>query len=214
PGVYPDVTDEPKVNSTKDEPKNKSIFPLWRLFSAMIVFLLFISIIVFTNQTSLVKKYAYTALTEDFPFATVHQWYLDKTKMIPLFDQAELALQLNDSVESSHTILETLQTTGTGMSFAPVESEEMAVQAIADGIVIFSGVDAKTNRTVIVQHADKTKAYYGNLSTIHVPLYKRLHMNDQIGQFRKDEDNEHYFLAVEEKGALIEPLTYLLGQID
>src|SRR5690625_7129649 len=60
-------------------------------------------------------------------------------------------------------------------------SDQPEVYAIDQGTVLFAGNDRKTNKTVVIQHPDRTKSTYGFLAEINVRPYQFIQANQEIG---------------------------------
>lgn len=180
---------------------------LQKLMVSMGIFIVMMITNIMINQYSPTSQFTNQMLTEDFPFATVYDWYEENIHSLanPFLDDTHLDVQQH---LPDNTVVETFQMNGTGMLFKPDESTDL--YAISDGIVIFSGMRSDTNRTIIVQHADRTKAIYGNLSFIDVPLYKRVKKHEKIGSFANDMEDDSLFLAIEKAGIYIDPLSYIV----
>ncbi|QDP40742.1 M23 family metallopeptidase [Radiobacillus deserti] len=160
------------------------------------------------------KQWASSALTEEFPFAKVNQWYqerfgtplaIGKTESVSGQASEQLALPVNG------TISQTFQTTGQGiMITADKESKVLAMKA---GTVIFAGNDRKTNKTVIVQHPDGSNSIYGNLTSIDVHQYQSVQSKEVIGKYNPatSEEKEVYF-AVEKENKFVDPVKVM--QVD
>ncbi|MFC4558948.1 peptidoglycan DD-metalloendopeptidase family protein [Virgibacillus kekensis] len=153
------------------------------------------------------KNWTSNALTEEFPFASVNQWYQD-TFGAPLAltpgdkdtkgDSQPLVLPVSGSVSQS------FQANGTGIMIAPDEASE--VSALREGAVIFAGNDPETGKTVIVQHTDDSKTIYGNLSSIDVHLYQFVDRNQKLGGFVPAAENETVYFAIEKDDTYIDPV--------
>src|SRR5690625_7408733 len=85
-------------------------------------------------------------------------------------------------------------------------TEQAAVSALNDGVVVFSGNDRETNKTVVVPHADGSKTTYGYLSSIDGHLYQFIASGQQLGQFTPTEENETVYFSVEKDKKYVEPV--------
>ncbi|UFT97917.1 M23 family metallopeptidase [Radiobacillus kanasensis] len=160
------------------------------------------------------KQWASNALTEEFPFARVNQWYQERfgTPLAISGSQTtsgqasdQLALPVNGTVSQS------FQTTGQGILITT--DEESKVLAMKAGTVIFAGNDRQTNKTVILQHADGSNSIYGNLTSIDVHQYQSVQGKQEIGKFNpaSSEAKEVYF-AVEKENKFVDPVKVM--QVD
>lgn len=152
------------------------------------------------------KQWTSNALTEEFPFASVYQWYSDafgtplafspKTKEAT--EEMELALPVSGNV------IETFQANGKGIMIAP--SKVSSVSALREGVVVFAGNDRDTLKTVVIQHADGTTSTYGLLSTIDVHLYQFVQAQERIGEFTPTDNNEMVYFAIEKDNEYVDPV--------
>ncbi|SNZ11338.1 stage IV sporulation protein FA [Terribacillus aidingensis] len=153
------------------------------------------------------KATVITALTEEFPFATVNSWYQDRfgdpVALKPGEEGAEVieaqAMPVNGTVvqpfdESKEGIL--------------IESDQKSdVVAVDEGIVIFAGNDRDTGKTIILQHADKSKSIYGHLQAIEVNQYQRIDSNEKIGEFVPNEENaQSIYFALQQGNKFLNPI--------
>lgn len=155
---------------------------------------------------TLPKKWTRHAMTEEFPFARVHDWYQTTfgtpMGMSPKSDaavgQAALALPVNgDVTESFHT-------NGTGIKIMPEEATE--VTALRDGIVIFAGKDKDTGNTVVIQHSDGSESTYGQLDDLNVHVYQMIATGEELGNFKPTESHENIYFAIEKDNKYIDPV--------
>lgn len=153
------------------------------------------------------KSWTRDALTDEFPFARVNQWY-QETFGSPLAfapekskigdTQQQLALPVNGEIQ------ETFQSNGSGIMIAPTGTSDVSV--LQEGVIIFAGNDKATNKTVVVQHADGSKSTYGYLSSIDVHLYQFVASNQIIGKFIPNEDSKSVFFSIEKDDKYINPV--------
>ncbi|MFD2759551.1 peptidoglycan DD-metalloendopeptidase family protein [Lentibacillus juripiscarius] len=205
-GYFPVFTD-----SSPSAPKNKSRhvsgFVLKGMLSAV---LFFAAALLFESDTSLLsepKQWTENALTEEFPFARVNQWYQETFG-------APMALSSSDSQDGgaeealafpvSGSVSETFQANGTGVMLSP--EGETNVSALQGGVVVFAGNDREMGKKVIVQHADNSKTIYGKLSSIDVHLYQFIDDGQSLGTFKPGSDNKNVYFAIEQNDAYIDPV--------
>lgn len=152
------------------------------------------------------KKWANYALTEEFPFARVHEWY-QVTFGLPLAYTPEKSTLVNEEASLALPVIgnvtEPFQTNGTGIMIAPEKATP--VSAWNAGVIVFAGNDRKTNKTVIVQHADSSKTVYGYLSSIDVHIYQFIGANEKIGSFNPTATNETIYFSLEKNNEYIDP---------
>ncbi|WP_164668482.1 M23 family metallopeptidase [Virgibacillus doumboii] len=204
-GYFPTFTDS--TVQSKDRSKRISGFAVKGILSVM----LFLgAALLFQSEAELVskpKEWTGNALTEEFPFASVNQWYqetfgapmgLSPNQDSDTGDGQPLALPVSGDVS------ETFQTNGTGIMISPESAT--GVTALRDGVVIFAGNDRETDRTVIVQHADNSKTVYGHLSSIDVHLYQFVDGNQKLGDFEPTAENDTVYFAIEKNNSYVDPV--------
>lgn len=174
---------------------------------SMLLFVCLTVVCIWNDIQTPIGKMAYSALTDDFPFATAYDWYEKNVHTLSFLNQFSPDVHLVDDSFSPDEVVETFQATGTGITISP--EKETTLFALADGVVVFAGMDRHTNRTIVVQHADQSKAIYGHLSTIDVPLYKRVKKHEAIGTFSRSTTEESYYMSIQKAGEYIDPYVYM-----
>ncbi|WP_085991786.1 M23 family metallopeptidase [Oceanobacillus senegalensis] len=210
-GYYPFFADDNGDNTGE----NSMVAGL--VLKGMLSVMLFLGIALMEQSDSQVletpKAWTSHALTEEFPFAQVNEWYRE-TFGSPLGFSPEYP-QTNGLSESlvlpvSGSITESFHTNGKGIMITPGETTE--VSALREGIVIFAGNDQETNKTVVVQHSNGTTSSYGHLSDIDVHLYQFVANNQPLGTFKPSVDNEMVYFAIEKDNKFIDPVQVI--QVD
>lgn len=175
------------------------------------------SIILFISSFFIVKgngplfektdEWLQTALHEQFPFATVHDWYVRNLGTpLALLPASETVSSVTDGMYPMPLmgeVVETFQTNGLGIEILP--EQETSVQAVNKGMVIFAGSHPETDKTIIIQHPDRSETTYGKLSAIDVHLYELIDTNDVIGRIDPSVTKEAMFFSVEEKTGYVDP---------
>lgn len=207
-GYVPVFTDH--RDSIKRTNKLISGFAAKGILSAM---LFFAAALLFQTDSDLFsepKKWTANALTEEFPFARVNQWY-QETFGSPMAlssqsgeDGQALAFPVNG------TVSETFQANGTGIMLTP--EEETDVSALQGGVVTFAGNNGEMGKTVIVQHPDNSETVYGNLSSIDVHLYQFINSDHKLGAFTPDDENRNVYFAIEQNNNYVDPVQVI--QVD
>ncbi|WP_340081994.1 M23 family metallopeptidase [Terribacillus sp. FSL K6-0262] len=148
-----------------------------------------------------------TALTEEFPFATVNSWYQerfgDPVALSPGSD-GDAAAE-GQAMPVNGTVVQPFEESKEGIL---IESERQTdVVAVDEGIVIFAGNDKETGKTIILQHADKSKSIYGHLDAIEVNQYQRIDTNEKIGEFVPNEQNaQSVYFAIQQGNKYLNPM--------
>lgn len=187
----------------------KEVFFLKLLSSAV----LFLAIaIAFRSQSPAlepIKNLVVKGFTQDFQFAWASEWYEDKfgKPLALLPEPKEKSEPRQDfSVPALGKILENFEKNGQGIM---IETDKDApVEAINAGFVTFAGMKEGIGKTVVVQHADKTESWYGNLDAIEVGLYDYIDKQKVIGTVGQGTDDlkgEFYF-AIKQGGDFIDPI--------
>ncbi|MCZ0702394.1 stage IV sporulation protein FA [Natronobacillus azotifigens] len=159
------------------------------------------------------KEWTTTALTEDFPFATVNLWYQEQfgAPFGFLSSPADVANMDERSVPVNGVISQPFHANGKGVWIATEDQSD--VYAVEQGTVLFAGNDRETNKTVIIQHPDRSKTIYGNLSEINVNPYQFVQANQVIATFEPTEDNYGgVYFAIQKKNEYIDPVQVI--QVD
>ncbi|HLR62601.1 MAG TPA: M23 family metallopeptidase [Lentibacillus sp.] len=202
-GYFPIFTDDGRASKSSNG--RITGFAIKGVLSAM----LFLSTaLLFQTDSELLsapKEWTVNTLTEEFPFASVNQWYQETfgapmaLSSSPSADEGEaLAFPVSGSVS------ETFQANGTGIKLAP--EQETAVSAMQGGVVTFAGNNHETGKTVIVQHPDNSETVYGNLSSIDVHMYQFINRGQQLGIFSPGRDNKNVYFAIEKNNSYVDPV--------
>ncbi|WP_099158651.1 M23 family metallopeptidase [Virgibacillus ndiopensis] len=206
-GFFPFIPDNQQPQQTKE----KSRFISWIILKGILSVVLFFGVaILFQTNSELLRKpteWTSNALTQEFPFARVNQWY-QETFGSPLAftpnqnQQAENEQQL--ALPVSGNVTESFQANGSGIMIAPKDTSD--IMALDEGVVIFAGNDPETDKTVVVQHADGSLSSYGFLSEIDVHLYQFVSSNEQLGTFVPNKENKTVFFAIEKDNKYVDPV--------
>ncbi|CQR48003.1 Stage IV sporulation protein FA [Paraliobacillus sp. PM-2] len=195
-----------KLSQSSKEDTWFSAFLLKSMIAAIIFLFFTISHQVDQAWLSKPKQWATTALTEEFPFATVNQWYQQQfgSPLAFISDNSVNTTEPATALPVNGTISESFQVNGQGILITA--NNPLNVYAMDEGTVIFAGNDRKTNKTIIVQHPDKSKSIYGNLSDIHVNQYQFIKANQEIGKFVPSEDEKELYFAVKKNNQYLDPV--------
>ncbi|GAA0442449.1 stage IV sporulation protein SpoIVFA [Lentibacillus halophilus] len=205
-GYFPVFTDRSSL-SPKNKDRNISGIVLKGMLSVMLFFAAALLFGTDHPMLSKPKQWTENALTEEFPFARVNQWY-QETFGAPLAltpdgnqtkDQEQaLAFPVNGSVS------ETFQANGTGVMLSPETTSK--VSALQGGVVIFAGNDKQKGKKVIVQHADNSQTVYGHLNAIDVHLYQFIKDGQALGTFNPNNGSKNVYFAIEKEDAYVDPV--------
>ncbi|QTM99953.1 peptidoglycan DD-metalloendopeptidase family protein [Sediminibacillus dalangtanensis] len=158
------------------------------------------------------KQWTTQAFSEEFPFASVNAWYQNKfgspLAMVPNQEETE---ELPAVLPVNGTVSQSFQSNGEAIRIAANEKSE--VVAVEDGTVIFAGKKSDTGKTVIVQHADRSKSIYGYLTDIDVYQYQFIGDNHVIGQFDPVEgEKQDIYFAIQKNNQYLDPVQVM--QVD
>lgn len=172
-----------------------------------------------TNHSSLEKSKEVTRniLTDELPFARVYLWYQEtfgtplafvppSTGTIKNIDGEgnDIALPVNGTITTPFNDYDK------GIFITP--KDESDVTAWKDGVIIFAGNDRKTNKTVIIQHEDKSKTTYGNLSSTDVHLFQFVARNQMIGKTTPTDTEDVFYFSLQKNNEYIDPFQVI--QVD
>lgn len=204
-GYFPSVTNNSTAENHGKKPKMTPI-----MVKGILSLLLFVgSAFVLQAKNDLFtfpKNWTNYAMTEEFPFARVHNWYQESfgSPMVFSPDEEDGTKTDTPSMPVDGSVTETFQTNGNGIKIKPEEATE--VTSLRDGIVVFAGNDSDTDDTVIVQHADGSQSTYGYLDDLDVHVYQSITAGEELGAFKPTDDRENIFFAIEEDNQYIDPV--------
>ncbi|RCW66409.1 M23 family metallopeptidase [Saliterribacillus persicus] len=152
------------------------------------------------------KKVVSNALSEEFPFATVNQWYQAQFGS-PLLMQSmeEAAYKGAVALPVNGTVQQSFYETGDGV-FIQTE-DKTDVITLEEGTVIFAGNDLKTKKTIKIQHPDQSISTYGFLSSIEVNQYQMVAKNQLVGTYLPEENNTSaFYFSLQKDQQYIDPV--------
>ncbi|WP_077214120.1 M23 family metallopeptidase [Bacillus dakarensis] len=194
---------------------NKEMFLLKILTSACLV--LVIAILFRSNAESVdpIKNFVTKSMEQDFQFAAVSEWYEDQfgkpLALLPLEteskkEEVSAPGEPGYALPAAARILEEFDANGKRIT---IETEKGApVSAMNEGMVRYVGVEEGFGKTVIIQHADKTETWYGNLETINVSLYEFIEKGSDVGVASNAEDGTkgQFYFALKKGDDFIDPI--------
>lgn len=214
PAVFPQDEEKhgympvPETNSSSNNMKDTFIasFVMKSVLAAVLFFGVAIFFRIEGSWLEQPRQWASGALTQEFPFATVNQWYQKKFgSPMALTPQEQVKEEVSPVLPVNGTVSQTFQMNGEGIMITTSETSE--VTAVEEGTVIFAGNHPKTNKTVILQHPDKSKTIYGNLTSINVHQYQFIGNNQVIGNFIPSEANaQNVYFAIERNNQYVDPV--------
>ncbi|MBS4208965.1 M23 family metallopeptidase [Bacillus sp. FJAT-50079] len=191
---------------------NRNVFILKILMSAALVL---IAAIIYESPSPTLDK-ARTAITttmkKEFQFAAVSHWYEGTfgkpLALFPTSNQEQVALdskEMSYSLPVSGKILEGFSDDHQGIIIETGSDAE--VEAMTEGTVIFAGKQADTGNTVIVQHPDQTKSWYGKMDEIVVKPYEKVSAGKVLGTVSSDDGGKgQFYFAIKQEDQFIDPI--------
>ncbi|WP_338473264.1 M23 family metallopeptidase [Niallia sp. XMNu-256] len=197
---------------------SKEAFIFKILASAILVLVI---AIVFRNQTPALepaRNFVTDSMNEEFQFAAVSDWYETTFgKPIVLFPEKTETDNQTEVVDggdnrphyalpASGRILEEFGENGQRIT---IETGKGAnVEAMNGGLVLEIGEKEGFGQTVVIQHPDKRKSWYGNLSSVDVTLYQYIEKGTVVGKATDYEDgtNSSFYFAIKEGDDFVDPI--------
>jgi stage IV sporulation protein FA len=218
-GLAPFYDSDFESGSGKGHPLVRKDWLIFQIMAAICLFL--IAGILFKNtspQMTDARAFVSKSFEQEFQFATVASWYEEQfgrpLALLPIQNDNEQVINNNDQSRSSKPVyavpangqvIETFAANGQGMTIKTDRGS--IVESIDDGFVIFAGVKDGIGKTVVIQHADGSEVWYGNLKNIDVKLYDFVEGRAKIGEVNETEDGEagKLYLAVKKGDSFIDP---------
>lgn len=209
-GSYPTYEGGPGNNNGSHPLFRADVLIFKLLLSACLVL---VTAIIFKDDSPVLKEaktVVTSSLEEEFQFAAVSKWYSEQFgEPLALFQpnqdsKTEQSAETNEfSTPASGRVLETFQDNGQGIM---VETESPSVEAIEEGMVEkVEKTDA--GLTIVLQHADGTKSWYGNLNEIDVTLYAFVEKGTELGKIKTTENEKGtYYFAIKKGDNFIDPI--------
>ncbi|MGD6816709.1 peptidoglycan DD-metalloendopeptidase family protein [Metabacillus sp. 84] len=185
---------------------------LFKLFlSACLVLAMAVVFKDHTAKLDPVRGTVETALSQEFQFASVSAWYQKQFgHPLALFQAApnegvpeQLSPKTEFALPASGKVMENFKANGQGVL---VETVQPAVKAMNEGIVIAADQQPDTGLTVVLQHADGSETWYGNLNAVDVALYDFVKMGKEVGTIKVNENKKGtYYFAIKQGGSFVDP---------
>jgi stage IV sporulation protein FA len=205
------ITYDGYSNKEESHPLFRQEIFLFKIFFS--VCLVLITAILFKNPSSHlepVRSFVKSTMEQEFQFAAVSNWYEKQfgkpLALLPKEKQHKSNEGVHYAVPAFGRVLESFEANGQGVM---VETgKEAAVEAMNEGIVVFAGTKDKFGKTVIIQHADGTESWYGNLGTISVKLYDFVEMGKAVGKAMNNADDTKgvFYFAIKKGDQFIDPI--------
>ncbi|PKR85219.1 M23 family metallopeptidase [Heyndrickxia camelliae] len=212
--------DHGEMTIYETDPPSEKIHPLWNkemfLFKVLASALLVLVVaIIFKSNAPIFQDARYVVkqvMDKEFQFAAVSNWY-EKKFGKPL---AFLPFQNKEKQDSktkpvydlaaSGRVLTNFSSDGRGVMIETKNNEP--VKSMNSGTIVFAGKKDDIGNTVIIQHADKTESWYGNLKTINVHPYEQVAAGTKLGTVSNTEDTSkgEFYFAIRKGETFIDPI--------
>ena len=180
-----------KKGFIKEYSSKKSTFNKY-LTKFMLAIIFFLVSVIFTNISDanllLYKEYV---LTESLPFTKIKGWYEE------LFGSVLPSNDNTKTVMSGKLVYKEISDYLDG-EMLKVNSKSL-VNALASGVVVYSGEKEGYGNTVIIQGIDGADIWYGNLENISVSLYDYIEADAILGNTL----NEYLYLVIKKDNKYI-----------
>ena len=197
--------------SDKDHPLFKKEYFFFKILVSICLFL--VVAVMFKHPSvrlDSARSFVTENMNQEFQFASVSSWYENTFGKPIAFLPAESNTETVESGEEyampvSGEITQTFEANGEGIIMET--SIGSKVESINEGVVIFAGEKEGIGKTVVIQHANKSESWYGQLETIDVKLYDLVKKGKEVGQVTVSEDGSkgRFYLAIKENNAFVDP---------
>jgi len=178
------------------------------VYKVIVAAILFFSVaILYRMEASFLQKpkeWVSGAVTEEFQFASVNKWYQDNfgeplafLPQVPSSNDVQ-PVSAQHALPVNGTIRESFQKNGQGVVIETPQQQE--VKASNGGMVIKALNKSDTGKTVVIQHADGSKTYYGFLDEINVNAYEHVNNGATVGTTTPTSNGEQRFYFAIQKG--------------
>lgn len=165
------------------------------------------------------KQSIVTALTQEFQFTAVSDWY-EKNLGQPISFLPDLlngnkgnqTASGSSSNSKNGAFAEPVtgqlqdhfnkQTNGITVSTSP----NSTVEAAKDGLVVFVGQKSKIGKTVIIQHQNSDESWYGELNQVNVKVYDFVKQGQKIGTTGGSGKRGTFYFALKKGQKFIDPI--------
>ena len=192
----------------------KEVFLLKILASACLVLIVAILFRSEVDRVAPVKQFVKTTMETEFQFAAVSNWYEDQfgkpLALLPINERENIADNNTGNTRyalpASGRILEDFGDNGQRIT---IETGKGAmVEAMNEGLVRFVGTKEGFGKTVIIQHADKSESWYGNLADFDVNVYEYISQGAAVGKASPaaSEEKGSFYFAIKKGDDFIDPI--------
>lgn len=194
----------------------KEVFIFKILASACLVLIVAILLRSPSEKAENAQNFIKHTMEREFQFAAVSGWYekqFGKPLALLPIDKAEETGDQQMTEEDSEYALpasgKIVEDFGANGQRVMIETRRGAgVEAMDEGLIHFVGMKEGFGKTVIIQHADKSETWYGNLDEIDVKLYEYISKGTKVGTAldRADGDKGSFYFAIKKDDDFIDPV--------
>ncbi|MDA1477440.1 peptidoglycan DD-metalloendopeptidase family protein [Bacillus changyiensis] len=156
-----------------------------------------------------IKPVVSQIFTEEFQFASLSNWY-ESTFGHPLAMFKPKNSKQPNQVEVNQGLVTPamgkVQEKFSGQGIK-VETESEAIESMKEGYVIEMNKSPKTGLTIVIQHADNSYSYYGQLKKANVALYDFVDKGSKLGTIQQNKDHKGvYYFAIKQGEEFVDPI--------
>ncbi|CAM3823296.1 M23 family metallopeptidase [Mesobacillus zeae] len=192
---------------------SKEVFLFKLLFSACLVLVVSILFRSGPETAAPAKKFVASTMEKEFQFAMVSDWYEQQFgKPLALLPQQVKIKEKSNNVNNGYALPASgkiLEEFGDDGQKITIETGNNAnVEAMSGGLVRFAGNKEGFGKTVIIQHADKSESWYGNLSGFDVNVYEYVKKGEPVGKTTSSDDGSKgsFYFAIKKGDDFIDPM--------
>ncbi|MBT2754580.1 M23 family metallopeptidase [Mesobacillus foraminis] len=190
----------------------KEVFLFKILASACLVLIVAILFRSEAEKAQPVKTFVKATMETEFQFAAVSDWYekqFGKPLALLPVNKAENNTETEGTqyaLPASGKILEDFGDNGQKITIET--GKDASVEAMSEGLVRFAGTKEGFGKTIIIQHADKSESWYGNLSGFDVNVYEYIEKGAKVGKASNASDGEKasFYFAIKKGDDFVDPI--------
>ncbi|GBC65426.1 hypothetical protein J5TS1_13580 [Bacillus licheniformis] len=156
-----------------------------------------------------IKPVISQVFTEEFQFAALQNWYESKFGDPLAFFQpkgAKPSGQVEVNQDLAVPAVGKVQEKFSGQGIK-VETEDETIRSMKEGYVIEVDKNPETGLTVVLQHADNSYTYYGQLKKADVALYDYIDKGTKLGTIEQDKNQKGiYYFAIKQGEEFVDPI--------
>lgn len=156
-----------------------------------------------------VKPVISRMFSEEFQFAALGHWYESKfghplSLFQPKSGKQSDQMEVNQELVTPAMGKVQQKFSGEGIK---VETESETIESMKEGYVIEVEKSPETGLTVVIQHADNSYTYYGQLKKVDVALYDFVDKGAKLGTIQQNKDHKGvYYFAIKQGDEFVDPI--------